>query len=679
MPKKMPTPASQKGFANKLIKDLRKGKRRSNDVRIWQNRIRRGLKAQEAAYEDGRRNKMFYIGSQLTREACSSDQEYNHVLKMAEGGDFIQVNRVLASMAAQNSALLWKHPWHKLSLRRLMTNPEEAEMSRNIAEVSLNYVLQSPKNNWLTKARLAVLSAQLDMGILKAVYAPHEGEDPVPEEKKYGEIVFSSVQLEDGSYKDVQHYLGGQPKLDAKGDVKLASGNRYVVETRDAGDFYKTEWVPFDSMVFDPEGGNSLDDTHGWACQRTVMRWSQFKDNMLFQDVVKDVKDVARYLDDEDLTASTKRAIDSGYMEGDGDIGQQGTTGASDSVSPVDEDVMRVWGWQCWDFETREISYVVDGYENLAQKIEYPDYLSHSVSPYSTMKVHENPGTLMPITEVSQVRGLSRAYNFVQTLSYRHVQRYSRWYLYREGMFEQREASRIMDKRDGRIVAYKDGYSPAEFVPVKDAPLGQDNYALAQRLLMDQDLLMGSSGEQKGSPESETATQALLVNEGISGRQNDKRGAFREAFEHHSSIILGMMQTTPEMDTSMLVQIVGPEGIKYQGMHGRAQIQGDYLHRIDLEEMEPADSQVERREFREVLQVLGPIAFASETFSRRFWRSHRSFSENMVREFTELGQAVLQQQAEGAQRDGGEKVDGGGSQGPGQTQARSMGHLQRAS
>lgn len=675
--KKMPVPASQKGFANKIIRDLRKGKRRSSDVRVWQNRIRRGLKFLEPAYEDGLRNRQFYIGEQLTRESCASDAEYRHVMKMAEGGDTIMVNRILASLAAQNSALLWKHPWHKLSTRRLLTNPNDAEASRVMAEYCLNYVLRAPGNNWLTKARLAVLCAQLDMGILKAVYAPHEGDDPTPEEKRYGEIVMGTIMQEDGTAKDVQHYLGGQPKLGKDGNPMLASGNRYVVETRDPSEYYRTEWVPFDSMVFDPEGGNNLDETHGWCAQRGVMRWSKFKENMLFQDAVKDVKEVARYIDDEDLPANTKRAIESGYLEGDGETsGNRGAGGWGES--PVDEDVMRVWYWQCWDFETREVSYLVDGYEKLAQKIEYPDYLDRQVSPYSIMKVHENPGTVTPITEVSQVRGLSRAYNFVQTLSYRHIQRYSRWYLYREGMFDQRAQSRIMDKRDGRIVPYKDGYSPAEFVPVKDAPLGSDHYAFGQRLLMDHDLLMGSSGEQKGSPESETATQALLVNEGISGRQNDKRGAFREAFEHHASIILSMMQNTPEMDTSMLVQIVGPEGVKYQGKHGRAQIQGHFISEIDLEELEPADSQVERREFREVLQVLGPIAFASPTFSQRFWRSHRSFSENMVREFTELGQQILQQQAEAASKDGGEKVDGGGPAGPGQTQARSNGHMARA-
>ena len=674
MPKRpQMTPVSQRGFPNKIIKDLRKGKKRNNGVRIWENRIRRGIKGMQGVYEDSARNRLFHVGEQMSREACGSDSEYAHVMKMMQGGDFLQVNRILASLAAQNSSLLWKHPWHRLSVRRLVgASAEEVELTRNVSENVLNYVLQSPKNNWLTKARLAVLSAQLDMGILKAVYVPHEGDDPTPLERKYGKIVKSST---DG--RDMMHFLGGQPKLTAEGNPIVHGSDGYEIEGRDPGDYWRTEWVDVQSMVFDPEGGNSLDESHAWCAQRMVWRWNRFKDNMLFQDAMKDVKRVARYLDDEDIYSPTKKAIESG-LGSDSDSGSGGAGGTDGGqVNEIDADVMRVWGWQCWDFDKREVVYLVDDYEKEAQVLEYPDYMSKSLSPYSIIKIHEKPGVFEPISEVSQVRGLTRAYNFILTLNYRHIQRYTRWYLYREGMFRPNEKSRIMDKEDGRAVAYKDGFSPNEFTPVKDAPLGQDQYALAQTLRADHDMLLGSSGEQKGIAESDTATQSLLVKEGVAGRQGDKRQQIAEGFTDHSRKIHAMIQSTPEMDTSMMVQIAGPNGVMYQKMHSRAQIQGDYVHHINLEELQPPDRENDRREFRELYSIFGAPLLKVRSLTRKFMQSFSGFDPAIVEELTQFGSDMFDQMA-AANEDGGNKVDGQGKTGTGSTKARSQGHIQRA-
>jgi hypothetical protein len=655
------------------IRDRGDGYNDTSNVRMWKERAHRGIRDNRPYYQDVKRNLVFYVGNQMKRESTGSEAEWEMVMKMMEGGDFLQVNRILSSLAAQNSSLLWKNPWHKLNIRKVLANAQDAEALRNITEATLNYALQSPKNHWLKKARLSVLSAHFGLSWLKAVHVPDSGGDYVipTSELKYGSVVMA------GQAGDLPIYLDGPPKLDDQGNPVLRSGGRYVVETRDPGDYWRTEWVNPLHMVTDPEGGNIFnEETHQWVLQRQCWRWSRFKNIPLFEDVVDDIRPVVRWLNDDSnynpVYGDILKAVDDDMemaLEGGSDVGQE-----SDTL-PEDEDKMRVWGWQCFDIDRQRIEFTIDGYHKLAASEPYPDYMD--VSPYSIIKLHEIPGTLEPISEVSQVRGLQRAYNFVQTLKLRHVQRFTRWYMAREGMFDTRNESRIMDKEDGRVVYYKGGYSPSEMVPVKDAPLGSDHYMLGSEVARDMDQTLGSSEPRRGTSTGDTATEAMMASKGIAGREYDKRSVIKEGFEDHAGKYLAMMQRTPELDNSMLVQIVGPDALSYQGKSGRAYIQGRYSVNIELEELEPADSDTERREFREIAATFGPIVLASRAFTSRFFRTHRTFSEDLVRELTEVGQQHLQSQmAQNA--DGGNKIDGTGPDGGRTTMARSAGRATRS-
>lgn len=663
---------SKSQLMEQAIRDRGDGYNDSSGVRMWKERGHRGIRDNRPYYQDVKRNLVFYVGNQMKRESTGSEAEWEMVMKMMEGGDFLQVNRVLASLAAQNSSLLWKNPWHKLNIRKLVATAGDAEKLRNITEATLNYTLQSPKNHWLQKARLAVLSSHFGLSWLKAVHVPESGGDYViPEaELKYGHVVMG------GESGDLPIYLDGPPKLDKEGQPMLRDGGKYVVETRDPGDYWRTEWVNPLHMVTDPEGGNIFnEETHQWVMQRQCWRWNRFKNIPLFKDVVDDIRPVVRWLNDDSnynpVYGDILRAVDDDMemaLEGGQDVGNDA------EGSPEDEDKMRVWGWQCFDFDRQRIEFLVDGYHKEAASEPYPDYMD--VHPYSVIKLHETPGTMEPISEVSQVRGLQRAYNFVQTLKLRHVQRFTRWYMAREGMFDSRNEARIMDKEDGRVVYYKGGFSPGEMVPVKDAPLGSDHYMLGAEVAQDMDQIMGSSMQRKGATQGDTATESVLANEGLVGREYDKRAVIKEGFEDHAGKVLSMMQRTPELDNSMLVQIVGPDALFYQGKTGRAYIQGRYNVTIELEELEPADSQAERREFREIAATFGPIVLASQAFTSRFFRTHRTFSEALVRELTEIGQQYLANES-ARNEDGGNKIDGTGPDGGRTTAARSAGRATR--
>ncbi|HZL93936.1 MAG TPA: hypothetical protein VFB99_09840, partial [Vicinamibacterales bacterium] len=169
---------------------MRKGKRRSNGVRQWQTRLHLSTQAMEGDLEEARRNTAFYIGHAMDRDACANEWEWDSVRKMLAGGDYLNINRILATLASQNSAILWRNPWHRLRARRYMGSSENVEIARHVTEHTLNFCLQHPKNNWLLNSRLLVLSAELGTGIIKATYAPHEGLNPETNKREeYGEII----------------------------------------------------------------------------------------------------------------------------------------------------------------------------------------------------------------------------------------------------------------------------------------------------------------------------------------------------------------------------------------------------------------------------------------------------------------------------------------------------------
>ena len=626
---------------------------------MWQSRIRVGQSVLEHFWDEFRANENNYVGLHGANAQAMGENTviFDNLNNYAESGKAVYVNRFLSSIASMNAETMWRRPWHYLRARRA-SGPQGDEL-RIVTEAALNFLLANRRNNWLLKARVFNISTELWMGILKLVYTPHEGTAPEDEER-LGEIVTETMHVETGEGgtepQEVVSYVGGPPRLDDQGLPIIKGKTKYVIETRNPADYYQTRVIYPPNLTMDTECGNDPHDAT-WMAERTSWRYDQFISNPLFAGARGDILDYARFVDTVDLSKRTRDRFNSKTLPRT--LGQ----GGSDNIDDADRDRMRLWGYQCWDPVAQEITYLVDGYEKVAAKVEYPRYI-HTY-PYSFAKFHERVSDIIPISEVSQSRPIVNALSELSSMHLTHARRFSRWYIAKEGMFDSAAKAMAKDGEDGRIAEFKSRYSTADFQPVEDAPLSPDVYRLRVQFIEDFGELIGRGGEGRAVAQSDTATQAALVSGTTTSRDNDRRAIVAQGLEHHAQLMLGCFQDT--IDTSVAFRIQGPDGIPLAGIATKARVQGDYDVDIDLQEMEPHDQAAEKRDLNEIVQILGLPVFASPTFSKRFWTARRVHDPQLAKELTALGQQMLQQMmTQGEQGTGGSSQGGAspGKQGP---------------
>lgn len=649
------------------MKQQRKRRKRQNDVRVWQNRLRLAEGHAGPYMREFQRNEDFYAGKQLGSGDWMDDWAFDDIAAMLRSGRVLIVNRILAALAAQNANIMWRVPHFGLRARRPLG--PGGDKTRLAAEGVLNYVMNNPKNNFLLHARLMLLMSEMGYGVMKATYTPDEGIDPEKgREEVLGELVVE--QTPDGVNVE---FLGGTPMINPKtGQPIRRGGNKFVVDNRNPADWFRSDWIHYQDMRHDPEGGNDIGD-HRWVAQRMSWTFDQFMDNELFKGVHKDVENTAVFMDKEGLTRKTRSRLEPGTR-----ILDTSMAGNFDPTT-VDRDLMRIWGFQCWDIEKQEVVYILDGLEKAAAKEPYPKWID--VSPFSIAKFHEVPGEFYPIPEVTSARPLAMAYNEMQSMLLTHARRFGRKYVSRKGALNATEREKFKDPDDGVVVELERGDPGSSIVPVKDAPLDVAIYRNLERYIADMSEILGSSPESRGIGDADSATQAAIIEQRGTARDNDKRAIVGKALEDHSKKMLDSLQEN--LDIPMAVQIEGAQGVQFASRSmSRVQIQGDFGTEIDLTELEVRDIRTEKQDLTTLVQILGPdFAFLSPTFTERFFNTWRWNDPQMAQEFVQIAQARVQAQQEEAQSQaqakGGAKPTGQGPEQGRTTAGRSAGRQAR--
>jgi hypothetical protein len=621
---------------------MTKGTRRQNDVIMWENRINNSEMVFDDFYKEIYRNQEFYRGQQIGYGDWASEIAYDSISSFAKSGRVITINKILTSLAAQNSAIMWRRPWHYLQARRV--SGLDDERARWTAEHALNACLADERNAWLKKMRLNLLMSEMGVGVLKATNVMQmTGRDPAKDrEDRYGEVV---ITQDPETGESVPSFVGGVPRLNAKGEP-IQKGNKFLIDDRRLSDYYRTDFVHPFLMRFDPEGGNDPQD-HAWICENFSLTYNEFMDVPFFDHKTRAI-DAARVLDKNLLSRRTKRY----FMGGKG--------GMSGGFNPTqaDKDLLRFFMIACWDIQKREIVYLLDGFNRAIAKIKYPSYIE--VSPYSISKLHEDPGEFQPVVEVTQARPMARAYNEMHSMLLTHAARFTRRYIAREGMFRENEREKFKSNDDGNVIYYKRQYGSGDLKAVEDARLDPAIYKNMAIYTDDIDKMMGSSqNAQAAGGAVESATESAIVEARTSNRDTDKRNLIAEPSQHHAGIILRMMQDT--LPDDILISSVGPDAVTFQKNVKRPQLAGDFSVFIEIGEMEPHNQRIERADMNEVVQILGPGCLVMPTISKRFWETRRIFDPQVIKESQQYAQMLLQQQAGGGEGQGAQGDTGGGA------------------
>jgi len=655
----IPPGSGRAGLANARLKDTRKGRRRQNDVRLDETFVRMAEAQSENYFKTFQRNIDFYVGKQnpgFTWDWEIDDWDYGDPTEKR-----IVVNRILAVLASQNAQIMWQIPWFNLHARRASGLGDDEQ--REAAEHALNYVLQAPKNNFLLHARLTLLMAHFGVGFLKHTYVPDLGIDPEKDKpEQLGEVAYEVDPL---TGEERIEFVGGTPKLRADGTPIRRGRTKFVVDNRNPADYFRTDWVHFLDMRIDPEGANDLQE-HQKIGERMSWTLEEFEAVEFFEHK-KEITNALRFVDRDGLSRNTRARL-------------EGSNAAFNPAEPLtltpnDRHLSRIWGTQIWDLKKREIRYIVDGFDKLVGKMPFPPYIE--TSPYSDCKIHEVPGEYWPITEIEAARPLALGYNEMWSGLLTHFRRFKRKYISRFGMLDESEKAKLADPDDGVVVEFRKG-NRTDIGALEDAPLDPAIYRMMARFIDDMSEILGNSPEARGIADSDTATQAAIIERSGTARDNDKRATVARCLERHAKITLDSMQYN--MDERMQVNITGPRGTAFEGRLSRLQIQGDFKTRIDLTELEPHDLAAERQELGNIVSLLGPAAFLAPTFSKRFFTAHRFNDPQMVVEFQQVAAMLVgQQEGPGPGSQGGPKQTGQGPEGNRFAEGRSNGRTARTS
>lgn len=654
MAKKSPQTARRKRSEVAQAIAERRTRTVDGEVKLWEERIKFSEEQTSDRYRVYDENEKAYYGATLSE----MDKRASRIARQYK----IEINKLLPVIATQRERIMPKIPWHRLNAQKRQSKIDAARL--RAAESSLNFLMRHPRMNYLKQASLFFLGGNLGLGAMEVTCTTDEGVNPEEgKDETTGKIVIETDPMSGEQVPDVE---GGEPLLGDDGGF-VRRGSRVVLDLRDPLDYFGLRYIHWDDLRFDTEGGNCIEDL-AWLATRFSMRLDGALENPLFKRA--DREDMRRAA--KSIKTRKRREIirpprpyeDSQFQDGD-------------------DDFLRITGWRCWDAETRQVIYLVDGLNTLGGKYEYPPWVGHS--PIEVLKFHERLGEFCPQTEVEFARPILSAYNLFWSTLLNHLKRFKRKYIAAPNAFEKPEQrDQLLDPDDGLVLEARGGKNAV--VALEDAYLDPAIYRMMATAVSDFFEVMGSAPEFLGIAQSGSATQAAIIDRRGVGREEEKREILAHALEGLGDKMLACLQAN--LPKELAVRIAGPDGTVWKKTVARPDIQGQFKCWIDLTEMQPQSQQRDIQQMLSLVQIMGPeFAFSSDAFTRQFFKTMSWPDPDIQADFTEMAlmraAMALQPQAQAAPTNGGAakggaKPTGAGKEAGNTTEGRSAGRTERA-
>lgn len=193
-----------------------------------------------------------------------------------------------------------------------------------------------------------------------------------------------------------------------------------------------------------------------------------------------------------------------------------GTVKDGASTSEADDERHRgmVCVWKVWDLRTKTKIVLVEGHEKFL--LEEPfTYL-----PLSTLKFFERADGWYPIPPTANWLDPQDEINEIRESRKVHRTRFLRRYTVKKGAIDQAELDKLETGEDG---AYAFVNQDNAILPVPDAPMGADTDKALAESRDDFMQITGVGAEARGQAESETATQANIIDVHAKIRESSSR------------------------------------------------------------------------------------------------------------------------------------------------------------
>jgi hypothetical protein len=326
--------------------------------------------------------------------------------------------------------------------------------------------------------------------------------------------------------------------------------------------------------------------------------------------------------------------------------------------------------WKIWDLRRRVRHVLAEGHKKFLQEDKPYTFL-----PLAVIKFHEILNSFYPCPPVYQWLGPQDEINETREMQRAHRRRFYRRYTYTDGSIDPAELEKLETGGDG--VCAKSNTPGSPLTPVPDAPLSGDVWTHLNESKSDFIAVSAIGGEQRGVAESDTATQATIIDQ----RSRLRESAARTKVAGWLSQIARLMLLTIKEEMALPIWVKRSSDPFAQGMiEGKTelwrQIQSDELGDLDLDvyidlaSMSPVTEEVERNAWNTVLALMtNPsilmVLGQSEVLLRKTLMMYGIRSENEIQEIIKVMQQALgmvQQQAaaEAAKKMGAGSVGAGG-------------------
>ena len=264
--------------------------------------------------------------------------------------------------------------------------------------------------------------------------------------------------------------------------------------------------------------------------------------------------------------------------------------------------------WEITDMDTRQIFYVVDGYDKLlAEPRPFPyefggfqwsmlrfNPVMDEAYPYSDLYVAEPQ-----LWEI--IKLISMALN--------HIKRFSRQIMVKEGALSETEKTKFEQGIDGAVITVKGDLGPEGPQPIPYPPIQVDLYNILDRLQMLFDTIVGQSSFDRGSTsatKSRTLGEVDVIQRSTGSRSSEKQDILEDFTEEVAEKIIALTKQyvdVPEfvavtgLDPAVLNKVLQPPTADMTGKMAdatgfsftREDIQGKYDVSVVAGSMRPLD------------------------------------------------------------------------------------------
>lgn len=526
----------------------------------------------------------------------------------APGKEPYTINLVFSSIAIQMPTLLFYHPRVNVKSRpaKFDDDPQGAGMRAQLREDTLNTFIRNPIVRFKEETQLALLESDFRFGVVEIGYSADFSDNPNTPTKP---IIDEDSQQEAGTLPAKSKIIKNESLF-----VKRIPAKQFRVSINAKNSLEQADWCGYFEWMYPA-----------------------------------DIKANPRYKNTSTIKSSGKISNDL--------YAAPATEGEEEKEKYRNQ--LKVW--KIWDLRAKKRYIFQDGGEKFFLEEDMDTMRDgRAILPLEAYKQFERLDEFLPLPPVYNWLSPQNELNETREMQKIHRQRFRRAYECTNAV-DDGELRKFEEPVDGRIIKVP---SIGSIAPIADAPLGPDVSAAYPLSKEDFREISGVSAEQRGLAESDTATQANIINANSQIRESFSKVGVADwlaRIAYKMMLILEKRMSLPfwvKLNADQYEQNYQADIVETGNTWKKITTEdlGDSMNydvSVDVDSLSPSTDAGERQSWTQVLMVLAnpqilPVLLASDLILRKTLSYYGIKNEKEIEALKELGMTLLKQMAAAA-------------------------------